>query len=93
MGIPSGWELVILLAVLVLLFGATKLPTAARAVGQSIRIFKAETTASRSERDAGAPAPGLQSLPPSGPTAAGVGEAGINEAGVDEHRRDNDTVR
>ncbi|MDQ3824836.1 MAG: twin-arginine translocase TatA/TatE family subunit, partial [Actinomycetota bacterium] len=30
MGIPSGWELVILLAVLVVLFGATKLPTAAR---------------------------------------------------------------
>ena len=47
MGIPSGWELVILLAVLVLLFGATKLPTAARSIGQSIRIFKAETRGPR----------------------------------------------
>jgi sec-independent protein translocase protein TatA len=51
MGIPSGWELVILLGVLVVLFGATKLPTAARAIGQSIRIFKAETKGARSEQE------------------------------------------
>lgn len=68
MGIPTGWELVILLAVLVLLFGATKLPTAARSIGQSIRIFKAETQASRSqEQDQGnAAASEQQSLPPAG---------------------------
>jgi len=88
MGILSGWHLVILLAVVVWLFGAAKLPTAARAVGQSIRILKAETRGSRSEQEADAPAPEHQSLPQSGPTAAGV-----NEAGVNEHRRDNDTVR
>lgn len=57
MGIPSGWELVILLVVLVVLFGATKLPTAARSIGQSIRIFKAETKGARSEQEPGAPAP------------------------------------
>jgi sec-independent protein translocase protein TatA len=57
MGIPSGWELVILLVVLVVLFGATKLPTAARSIGQSIRIFKAETKGARSEQDASAVAP------------------------------------
>jgi len=56
-GIPTGWELIILLAVLVLLFGATKLPTAARAIGQSIRIFKAETKGARSEQETSAPAP------------------------------------
>ncbi|MDQ3154155.1 MAG: Sec-independent protein translocase subunit TatA [Actinomycetota bacterium] len=49
MGIPQGWELVLLLGVLVLLFGATKLPTAARSIGQSMRIFKAETKGMRSD--------------------------------------------
>ncbi|MGH3782072.1 MAG: Sec-independent protein translocase subunit TatA [Pseudonocardiaceae bacterium] len=93
MGIPSGWELVILLVVLVLLFGATKLPTAARSIGQSIRIFKAETRGPRSEQEADAPAPEHQSLPPSGRAAAGVNEAGADEAAVKEHRRDNDIVR
>ncbi|MDQ2882117.1 MAG: Sec-independent protein translocase subunit TatA [Actinomycetota bacterium] len=88
MGILSGWHLLILLVLVILLFGAAKLPTAARAVGQSIRILKAETKGSRSEREADAPAPEHQSLPPSGPAAPGVGEAGVNE-----HRRDNDTVR
>ncbi|HJT02578.1 MAG TPA: Sec-independent protein translocase subunit TatA [Pseudonocardiaceae bacterium] len=67
MGIPSGWELVILLAVLVVLFGATKLPTAARSIGQSIRIFKAETRGSHSEDQASSPASEQQSLPPVGP--------------------------
>lgn len=51
MGIPTGWELIVLLAVLVLLFGSTKLPTAARSIGQSLRIFKAETKGMRSDRD------------------------------------------
>ena len=69
MGIPTGWELVILLAVLVVLFGATKLPTAARSIGQSIRIFKAETQASRSQEQdrVSSPASETQSLPSAGP--------------------------
>lgn len=49
MGIPGGWELILILAVLVLLFGATKLPNAARSIGQSMRIFKAETKGMRSD--------------------------------------------
>lgn len=36
-------ELVLILAVLVLLFGATKLPDLARGSGRALRIFKAET--------------------------------------------------
>jgi sec-independent protein translocase protein TatA len=39
----TGWHLVILLGVVVLLFSAKRLPDLARAVGQSARIFKAET--------------------------------------------------
>lgn len=42
MGGLSGWHLLILLVVLVLLFGSKRLPDMARAVGQSARIFKGE---------------------------------------------------
>jgi len=36
------WHWVIVIAVFVLLFGAKKLPDAARSLGQSMRIFKSE---------------------------------------------------
>lgn len=36
-------ELLLILAVVVLLFGATKLPELARGSGRALRIFKAET--------------------------------------------------
>ncbi len=36
-------ELLIILAVLILLFGASKLPELARGSGRALRIFKAET--------------------------------------------------
>ncbi len=86
MGIPSGWELIVLLAGLVLLFGATKLPTAARSIGQSIRIFKAETKSPRSEDPASPPASEHQSLPPSGPATAGGYERKVEEPRVEEPR-------
>jgi sec-independent protein translocase protein TatA len=38
-----GWEWLILVLVVVLLFGARRLPDAARSLGRSLRIFKAET--------------------------------------------------
>ncbi|WP_210651653.1 Sec-independent protein translocase subunit TatA [Nocardioides sp. SYSU D00065] len=53
----GGMELLIILAVLVLLFGATKLPELARGTGQALRIFKAETKA-LSDDDRPAPAAG-----------------------------------
>ncbi|MEY8565493.1 Sec-independent protein translocase subunit TatA [Corynebacterium sp.] len=38
-----GWpEILIILLVIVLLFGAAKLPTLARSAGRSLRIFKSE---------------------------------------------------
>lgn len=42
MGIPKGWELIVILILLMLLFGAKRLPDAARGLGRSLRIFKAE---------------------------------------------------
>ena len=38
-----GPELLILVLIIVLLFGAKRLPDAARGLGRSLRIFKAET--------------------------------------------------
>ena len=98
MGIPSGGELIVLLVVLVLLFGATKLPTAARSIGQSIRIFKAETRGPRPEdsaEQASTPAPQQPLLPPPGPTAGAVNEPRVNDYRGDrvDEPRHNDTIR
>ena len=38
----NGWHLVIILFVVLLLFGAPKLPALARSLGQSMKIFKSE---------------------------------------------------
>ena len=41
-GLFTGPHLIIVLVVVILLFGATRLPALAKAVGQSARIFKSE---------------------------------------------------
>jgi sec-independent protein translocase protein TatA len=38
----NGWHAVLLLAVVLLLFGAPKIPALARSLGQSMRIFRTE---------------------------------------------------
>ena len=38
----SGWHLLIIVGVVVLLFGATKLPVFSKNLGQSIKIFRKE---------------------------------------------------
>jgi sec-independent protein translocase protein TatA len=38
----TGWHALVLLVIVVLLFGATKLPGLAKSVGQSMKIFKNE---------------------------------------------------
>lgn len=38
----SGWHGLILLVIVLLLFGAPKLPALAKSLGQSLKIFKAE---------------------------------------------------
>lgn len=50
----KGWEWLIIVALILLLFGAKRLPDAARGLGRSLRIFKAETkglTGNDSESD------------------------------------------
>ncbi|MFG1924804.1 Sec-independent protein translocase subunit TatA [Cryptosporangium sp. NPDC048952] len=43
MGALKPWHIAVLVVVLLLLFGAKRLPDAARGLGRSLRIFKAET--------------------------------------------------
>lgn len=45
----TGWHALIVLAVIVLIFGAAKLPALARSLGQSVRILKSEVGDSRAE--------------------------------------------
>ena len=48
---PGGWELIVIVLVIVLLFGAKKLPELARGSGQALRIFKDETKGLRTDDD------------------------------------------
>ncbi len=49
MGGLQPWHWIIVIAVFVLIFGAGKLPNAARSLGQSMRIFKSEVKEMRSD--------------------------------------------
>jgi sec-independent protein translocase protein TatA len=52
------WHWLIVIAVFVLLFGAKKLPDAARSLGKSMRIFKSEIKEMQSDgKDAETPHP------------------------------------
>ena len=42
MHMPNGWQLLIILAVILLLFGAARLPALAKSLGQSARVFRGE---------------------------------------------------
>lgn len=53
---PSHW--VIILVVVLLLFGAKRMPDAARGIGRSLRIFKAETAALAEDEKEGTKEPG-----------------------------------
>jgi sec-independent protein translocase protein TatA len=63
MGELSPWHLLILAAVFVILFGSRKLPDAARSIGRSMRILRAETSKGLhddEEADQARPAPAVQ---------------------------------
>ena len=55
MGSLSPWHWAILAVVVILLFGAKKLPDAARSLGKSMRIFKSEMREMQTEGKPEAP--------------------------------------
>lgn len=52
----TGWHAIVILVVVLLLFGATKLPALAKSVGQSLNIFKSEMKTNRPNDQADAQA-------------------------------------
>jgi len=54
---PQGAEWFVILAIVILVFGAAKLPELARGTGQALRIFKAETKGLRDDDEDGKPTP------------------------------------
>lgn len=60
---PHGWQWLLILAVILLLFGAAKLPALAKSLGQSARVFKGEMKAMK-EDDAPAATPGADVVTP-----------------------------
>ncbi|MBQ1069711.1 MULTISPECIES: Sec-independent protein translocase subunit TatA [unclassified Micromonospora] len=71
MGALKPWHIAVLVVVLILLFGAKRLPDAARSLGRSLRIIKAETKSLQDDdrnlaEKADAQA-GYQPLPPQQP--------------------------
>ncbi|WP_150461452.1 twin-arginine translocase TatA/TatE family subunit [Nesterenkonia ebinurensis] len=71
----AGWQWLIILAIVLLLFGATKLPKLARSLGESTRIFKSEVHVLRQTE---------HSQEESG-TEGGEGE--VLDSGSSSHRR------
>jgi len=45
----KGWEIPLILLIVLLLFGGKKLPEMARGLGRSLRIFKSETQAMKDD--------------------------------------------
>ncbi|MFS0867595.1 Sec-independent protein translocase subunit TatA [Microbacterium sp. 179-B 1A2 NHS] len=66
----QGWHLIIVLVVILLLFGAAKLPALAKSVGQSARVFKGEMKAMKEEDAPAASEPPASTPTPENPSAA-----------------------
>ncbi|KOG45588.1 MULTISPECIES: Sec-independent protein translocase subunit TatA [Streptomyces] len=49
MGNLRGWEILVIVGVIILLFGAKKLPDMARSLGKSARILKSEAKAMKKD--------------------------------------------
>ncbi|KQY44034.1 Sec-independent protein translocase subunit TatA [Cellulomonas sp. Root137] len=65
----SAWHVIIVLLVVVLLFGAKRLPDLAKSVGQSMKIFKNEVKDLRNDET---PATPSAPVPPAGVTPVGA---------------------
>ncbi|MDT0550547.1 Sec-independent protein translocase subunit TatA [Streptomyces sp. DSM 41529] len=80
MGGLQPWHWIIVIAVFVLLFGAKKLPDAARSLGKSMRIFKSEIKEMQSDSAASS-----TETPPAKPIASERVESPAPEQSPDRH--------
>ncbi|MEU6322737.1 Sec-independent protein translocase subunit TatA [Streptomyces sp. NPDC047009] len=74
-------EILIIAAVVLLLFGAKRLPETARGLGKSLRIFKSEVSAMKTDtaQSTTAPRASIQAVP---------AEAGRNQADIETETAD-----
>jgi sec-independent protein translocase protein TatA len=88
-------ELLLILAVVVLLFGATKLPDLARGSGRALRIFKAETKGLMDDDDDEVSADPVTKTPEQREIETRQAELDARQAEIDAERerlRRNDTA-
>ncbi|MGX9792120.1 Sec-independent protein translocase subunit TatA [Mycobacterium sp. MMS18-G62] len=90
MGGLQPWHWVIVIAIFVLLFGAKKLPDAARSLGQSMRIFKSEVKEMRTDAKPETPpatpiASERADTPAAGPDVAGQAAPQTPQQPSDKH--------
>ncbi|UKN43126.1 Sec-independent protein translocase subunit TatA [Mycobacterium lepromatosis] len=86
MGSLSPWHWTILAVVVVLLFGAKKLPDAARSLGKSMRIFKSELREMQTENQVEASALDKPMLTPTAAQSQRVDPPWSTEQGHTEAR-------
>jgi sec-independent protein translocase protein TatA len=48
---PGGWELIVILVIVLILFGANRLPQLAKGMGESIRNFKTGMSEAEAEEE------------------------------------------
>jgi sec-independent protein translocase protein TatA len=75
-GIFGGWEIILILAVVLILFGAKKLPELAKGLGQGIKEFKKATREVTEEiqKEPVDTTAHIAKLPPASPSAQSVSQ-------------------
>ncbi|WAJ42984.1 Sec-independent protein translocase subunit TatA [Mycobacterium sp. Aquia_216] len=86
MGSLSPWHWAILAVVVILLFGAKKLPDAARSLGKSMRIFKSELREMQTESKSDAPSIETPAAAPQSVQSQRVDPSPASEQGHTEAR-------
>jgi len=84
------WHLIILVLVVVLLFGAKRLPDAARSIGKSMKIFKAETkdlTGDKSATHEDAEPVETRQIPPAAPAPSADQQVADLQRQLDELKK------
>lgn len=81
------WHVIVLLLVILLLFGSSKLPDLARSVGKSMKILKSEVRDLRDDAPGTPPPTGTEGGPSSGTglPERGPGDAADRPAGDPSH--------
>lgn len=76
----TGWHALVILAVVLLIFGSTKLPALAKSVGQSVRILKDEANEAGAGRNHAAAATPTAVTAPAPTVAVVAAESGIGRS-------------